>query len=614
MAIFQSVARDEELERIFSLPQRPIPDPTSPEALLLARELTQRLRRVPTPWPLRSPEETIFPVQALALKELWENRGLLALLRTGAGKSLLIKLAFCIMQPQRPMLVVPAAMIPDTKAAWKRFDTDWFGPSLSDITLLSFEKLAAPAAGARMLPDGSIAYPALIDRHSPDMLVCDEVHRLGATSSASTKRVGRYLEANPTTVFLGATGTFLRSSLKQGCHIAHWALHERSPLPCTWETAEAWADAVDARSGNAVRTHPGALLDELTPGEQRDFDSADSMEDARGVLAGMIGRRMFATAGVIGSAGTSLGIPARLDAILPEAEDPAIEEQYEKLITTWQTPDGQDIPDALTLARPLTTLGLGFILLQDPLPPEEYRQAASAWNKAVRNTIKYQPHLRLDTEFLVRDAVQRGGIPELQGLLSAWKSAQAHYQATTGLREPASKATWYSDEAIRNVGEWLQQGPGLVFVAYRALGHRLAKDLGVPYFGQEKKTADGRHVSTLKPGESAILSIHSCGTGLDGLQLLHHRALWTCSPTTQALGRLHRPLQEADCVYNDVYFSSAQSVRRYWRTVKSSLNFEAALSGSPSKFATFESTVPETVERSGHRWSAGTGGEDAGDV
>lgn len=614
MAIFPRVNRDEELERIFSLPSRPNPDPNSPEARHLARELTQLLRKVPAPWPLKSPEDTIFPVQALALKELWENRGLLALLRTGAGKSLLVKLAFAVMRPERPMLVVPAAMVKDTKLAWKNFDRDWHGPTLAQVTILSFEKIGTPSSGARVLPDGQVVYPAIIERHSPDMIICDEVHKLGSTSSASTKRVGRYMEANPSVVFMGATGTFLRSSIKQGCHVAEWALGDKSPLPTTWETAEAWADAVDARSGNAVRTSPGALLEQLTPGEAREYDNADSAEDARGVLAGMLGRRLFSTAGVIGSAGTSLGIPARLDAVLPEDEDPAIEAQYEQLVTTYQTPDGQEIPDALALSRPLTTLGLGFILLQDPLPPEDYRQAASSWFKAVRNVIKYQAHLNLDTEALVRDAVQRGGLAELQGTLGAWLSAQAAYRAATGLREPASKPTWYSDETIRLCEQWLKDGTGLIWVAYRALGHRISKELGISYFGQGKVDSNGRHVTELKPGEPAVLSISSCGTGLDGLQVLHHRALWTCSPTTQSLGRLHRPLQEADCVYNDVLLSSAQSVRRYWRTVRTSLNFEAALSGSPSKFATFESSMPESVERPGYRWSNSTGFDDDGDA
>jgi hypothetical protein len=607
VAIFHSVQADEEYVRVFSLARRPPPDPSSAGAL--AREVTSHLRRVPAPFPIG--EGSIYATQALALKELFERRGLLALLGVGKGKTLLGYLAFAVMKPKRPMLIVPSSMIVDTKAAWKRLEQDWHGPKLADLVLLSYEKVSSTGSGARTLPDGQVVYPDVITRHSPDMIVMDEVHRFGSTSAAGTRRVGRYLEANPSTIVLGMTGTFIRRSLKDGAHIADWCLHEHSPLPREWEELEAWSDATDARtSTGARRTSPGALLDQLTPAQLATYESCEFADDARGVICEMLGARMLETAGVIGSGDGPLAIPARLDALVPEHEDPAIEAEIEMLIRGGEgrepgsLPDGTVLPDAAALARPLNTMAYGFWLAQDPPPPAEYRDAASAWNKAVRHTIKYRPDLALDSEWMVRDAET----------LSAWRAARAAYSAATGLPEPPSVPRWFSDEAVREVRQWLTSGPGLVWVGYIALGQRLAQELGIPYFAGGKTDSKGRHVTTLKKGESAILSHASVGTGTDGLQFCHHRQLWMTAPHEQSLGRLHRPGQEAECVLNDVYLGGAQHVRRFWRSVALANNFAGRFAGVAQKLSYFENHVPQAVDRVGFRWSNTATGDENEDA
>ena len=615
MSIFAQVRPHTELDRMFSLPARQQPDLSSAEALALAAEVTRLLARTTNPWP-----GVLYPIQALALKELYDSRGLMGLIRVGGGKTLLSALAFTVLRAERPMLILPSSMVVDCKKTWARLAEHWHIPPLSSVTVLAYEKISAPAAGARTLPDGTTCYPDLVTRHSPDVIVADECHKLGTMSAAGTRRVGRYLHEHPSTIFVGLSGTAIRRSFKDAAHLMEWALHENSPLPREWEPLEQLADATDARTSSGLRTDPGVLLDHLTPAESQAYYGAESPEDARAEVTGMVGRRILQTAGVISSSDGPLGIPARLDPVFPEDEDPAIEEEIRLLIKGDEAsgrlpgslPEGTLLPDAMALARPLTTLPLGFYLIQDPPPPDAYRAAASAWASEVRTVIKYGS-TQLDSEWQVKDAVRRGVLPEMSELLAEWEAQRAAYREATGLREPPSVPRWISDETIRAVEAWLSKGAGLVWVSYVALGQRLAKDLGIEYFGGGKLDSKGRHVTDLRRGEPAILSHASVGVGTNGLQEHMSRCLYLCAPTEQSLGRLHRPGQLADVVLNDVYLGGAQHLRRYWRAVDLAKNFASRIAG-PQKYDYFQSTVPQEVDRGGYRWSnaaSGDSGEDA---
>lgn len=616
MPMFFEVQADDEFERVFGLPRRPIPDPTSTAAAALAAEVTSRLARSKTPWP-----GPLYPTQALALKEIYESRGAVLPIRTGGGKTLTSALALAVMQPKRPMLLVPAAMIKDTEASWRKLEVHWRIPRFEDVTLLSYEKVSSPSSGAKTLPDGTEIYPDIVRRYNPDMIVMDEAHRFGDISAAGTRRIGRYLADNPEVVVVAMSGTLIRRTVKDAAHIFEWALGDRAPLPVQWESLQAWADATDPRQTKGKRTGAGALLQQLSASESAAYDEAASQEDAAGVVCGMLGRRILETPGVVGSADGPLNIPAVLRPYYVADEDEAIEEEYVRLLegdedsgrAAWTLPDGTVLPDAIALARPLNTLSFGFVLVQDPAPPEDYRLAASAWGKAVRDTVKYRHWLNLDSEWQVRDAVDRGVIPEFAELLAAWRGASAHYTATTGLREPPSKPIWVSDEVIGEVARWLKGGPGVVWVSWRALGERLSKELGLPYFAGGKVDAKGRHVTKLKKGESALLSLASVGTGSDGIQRCHYRALWMCAPSEQPLARLHRPGFEWDRVENDIYLGSGSCLARFWRQVSLAENFAGRLSGSAMKLSYFENEMPRTMGMDGRRWTTVAGSETTGE-
>lgn len=624
MPIFHSVERDEEFERIFSLAERPAPDPDDPEILALARELTVRLRRVPAPYPLPSESASLFPTQALALREAFENRGMLAPIRTGGGKTLTLYLIFAVLGAKRPLLLIPASMERETREAYARFEKDWHGPRLADVTILSYEKLSNPSSSAKVLTDGTVVLPSLIDRIAPDVVCMDECDRLADMTAAGTRRIGRHLDAREHVPVVATSGTLIRRSLKDAAHVAEWTLGKRAPLPLTFETLQAWSDALDARTkSGGKRTDMGALLEVLSEDERRAFDLAESEEDARAIVVGRVGRRLLETPGVLSSQDGPLAIPARFDAYLPETEDPAIEEEFVKLLVgdderaAWTLPDGTPLMDARALARPLATLSTGFYLVQDPAPPPDYRTARSGWATAVHDVLKYRKDLELDSEYTIRQAVENGVLEEYLETLDEWKSAQRAYRERTGLAEPPSVPIWISDETVTAVAEWLEEGPGLVWVNFIALGEKLSRALRLPYFGSGKVDATGRHVTRLKKGESAVLSMSAVGRGTDGLQRIHHRQLWIGAPSEQPLARLHRPGQLAECVRNDIYLGGGVQLTRFWRARELAANFAGRITGIPQKAAYFENHVPERIERDGRRWAlvakstVGDIGEDA---
>lgn len=611
MPIFHEVVDGPEFQRVWGLARRPIPDPLATESRSLAVELTRVLAKRPNPWP-----GSLYPTQALALREIWECRGAVLPIRTGGGKTLTAALAMAIMKPKRPLLVVPAAMLVDCETTWRRLYQDWRIPAYEDIQVLSYEKISAPSSGAKVLPDGTEIYPDIVARLRPDMVVMDEAHRFADTSAAGTRRMGRYLEANPSTVVVAMSGTLIRRSLSDAAHVLQWGLGDNAPLPCEWKELQAWSDATDPKPAKGKKTSPGALMTHVDTDR---YDASESSEDARGVVCEAIGQRILETKGVVGSADGNLNIPASIEPYYIADEDEAIEAEYVKLLqgdeaegrAAWSLPDGTLLADSTQLARPLNTLSFGFVLVQDPAPPEEYRLSSSGWSKAVRDVVKYQSHLNLDSEWQVRDAVERGLLPEHEETLLAWRNARAHYTATTGLREPPSKAVWFSDEVIGEVERWLKQGPGVIWCSWRALGDRLSKELQLPYFGAGKLDSKGRHVTKLKKGESAILSHASVGTGTDGIQHCHSRALWMCPPNEQSLARLWRPGFAFERVENFLYVGSGSCLARFWRAKGLADNFAGRLSGNAQKLSIIDNSVPERLNQEGRRWTSVIGSVDS---
>lgn len=607
---FPVVERGPDFERIAQLPRRPIPDPRSRYALELAEWLTRRLRSVPHPYPL-PPGGHIFPTQALAIKEFMERGRLMAPIRVGGGKMLLGYLLALVSGAKRPLYLLPKSMEKETRHEVLRYSADWGRGRLpaSRITFISYEKLSNPSSAEKRVPGAAVPLKlGLLQRLRPDFIYADEAHKLGNAGAIAARRLDAYrkecAELGQRCVFVPASGSFFRESLNQAAHIAHWALEDGSPFPHdSWEERMSWAGALDEKQGWSTRTEFGALLELLSDEERRRFDAEHDPDDRRAIVCGSIGQRFLETPGVIGSQDGPLGIPLSIEPEYVAREDPAIEQAVVELIDgdrdagrpKWSLPDGTLVVDGLALARHRYTFNLGFYQVQDPPPPQDYRDASQAWAKAARDRLK-RNKLRIDSEANLKKAVAEGHFKDLAEVLDRWECAQRAYTADTGHREPPSKAVWFSDEAVDEVRRWLErEGTGIVWVGYIPLGQRLSERLGLPYFGAGKLDASGRHVSEMKRGEAVICSIHSCGTGTN-LQHFHSKGLWLASPSEQPLGRCHRPGQPDERVQNWVYLPGLAQLERYWKKRSSAADFADPMTKQAQKLVYAAGEMPSVAE------------------
>lgn len=518
------VENTQELQRIAALPRRQWTEASAAE---LAALLTPLLR---TP----GGTQELRPVQGQALHDAGTRGGLFAAIRVGGGKTLISLLAAYILGLQRPLLLVPAALVEKTKREARILAAHWRIP-YERIRVVSYESL------------GRVNQALLLVNHRPDGILCDEVHRLKNAKAAVTKRVSRYMAENPSTKFVAMSGTVTKRSLKDFAHILRWIFGQDTPLPRGYAELEKWCSALDEKTNPmALVLHPGALLDVLA-------DPSDEGEDDTATARKAFRRRLAETPGVVATTEGHTGCSLYVDTwVLPRsgAGEPTIEGAFQNLRDNALTPDGFLLPDGISQWACARQLALGFYYKQVDVhgnrPPEPWVIARQAWNKKVREWIKYvgREGMHLDSELQVRQALANGMIPDEDDCLRIWKEIEPTFVATT-------VPVWLDDGAADAAVQWLQGHPkGICWVEHTAFGERVAWKSGLPYF--HRKGMDGRGLvidDPATPFGPCIASIASNGTGRN-LQAWNANLITSCpangAQMEQLLGRCHREGQEAD--------------------------------------------------------------------
>jgi hypothetical protein len=602
---FAKVDRGPEFQRIRALPRRKAWKEDDPEAIALAEFLTGRLAKVsnPYPGPLRA-------LQAVSLREASDQAGFIGLLQPGAGKTLLSYLMPTALGIQSALYLCPAGLIPDIQTEFSLFSQDWHGPDLADIPCLSYEALSHPDAGELLADDGTVLLKSLISRLAPKLLILDECHRLADTGSTTTQRIAAYLEENPDVVVVAYSGTFFKTSIKDGEHIMRWALGARAPLPADFLEREAWASHLDVKK-SAVRAKIGGLVDFLEGPERRDYNRLEFDDDRRNVVRRAISRWILDTPGIVGTSEPAIETPLSIEVLWPKEEDPRVDQLFHSLRELECLPDGTFLPDGPSVARVAQQHGLGLWHKWIPAPPEEYREAWKLWAKTCRSLLKYNQR-KIDSEARMKKAC-RQGLYDDQGSLEAWEAQVKAYRAATGLLEPPSIPQWESNEAVATAAAWVEEYGGVVWASYIGVGEAVAERCGIPYYGElgiDAKT--GRHIKN-HPGGPAVASIQANGTGRN-LQKFWSDNLWLCTPTEQALARTHRAGQMAAIVRNWVYIGCTEHLKSFWFAYNEKAIFSEILSGSPQRMRMAELTMPTLAELAAEK-SAGSWrwwvGEDA---
>lgn len=573
----EKVRATSELARILALPRRA--KPTEAELVELAARMTELLRRPGGTQKLR-------PVQALALHDIGVYGGAFCPIGVGEGKTLITLLAPWVLQAQRPLLLLPANLIRKTENDRVEYAKHWLVPN--HIRLMSYEIL------------GRVQYADELDDYDPDLIMGDEIHRVKNRHAAVSRRVERRMDKRPTTPFIALSGTAMGESIRDFGHIIRWCLKDNAPVPKTDDELEEWAAALDekAPNGDELRRFEVGALDKLVSPD--DLSTSPNLVTAarRGFR-----RRLTESPGVVSTVGDGESVACSLYIrALTYKMKPVTEEHIELLRTEMMTPDGWDV-SPVDVWRHARELSLGFHNIWDPRPPDDWREARRAWFAFVREVLSRSR--TYDSPEHVEMACDAGDLPT--EALAGWRYERDRPREGGVPFKPNPVPVWHDDSALKVALEWMKK-PGIVWVAHRAFGERLAQISGAPYYAEDGLDANGVFIDNGDPKRAVIASINANREGRN-LQRNWSRNLIT-APMDRALiwqqliARTHRPGQLADQVEVDVFVGCIEHVNA-WRNALVNAAVIRDTIGSESKLLTADIDWPsdgEIASWRGWRW------------
>jgi hypothetical protein len=559
----EGVRHTPELDRIMMIPWRvPLEPDEEAERIDL---LTNHLRTPGGTMRLR-------PVQAQALYEAHDYGGLFGPIRVSGGKTLISLLAPLVFEAQRPMLIVPAALIEKTRTEARKLAQHWKLPTF--LHIVSYQAL------------GRVSGAETLEKAAPDLIICDEAHKLKNKRAAVTKRVARYMHDHPETRMVILTGTISKRSLHDFAHLLLWSLKLRTPLPRHWTELEAWALALDERPNSVVPPlYPGAILKLAT-----EEDTGGATERARKAVR----RRINGTPGVVTASGPGCDVSLRVQGHIVETLE-VTEEAFDRLRSKWETPDGWPLSDGFAIWRHARELALGFYYRWEVRPPDEWLEARKAWSAFCRKVLGSNQR-RLDSEMQVALACKDH--PEWYG--------DQEYKAWVAIRDtfkPKTVAVPFDDSVLEYCQEWSKHG-GLIWCEHIDFANRLSSMTGIPYFAGEGLDAHGNSIETYD-GTTAILSIEANREGRN-LQRFS-RNLVSSVPQQgdrmqQLLARTHRDGQEADEVICDIVVSCAEHVEAM-HIMQSDARYQEDITGDHQKLLLADIIVPHTFHLRSSVWN-----------
>ena len=521
----QVVRKSAELDRILRLPRKtPHPEDTR-----------ERLTQI-----LRTPEGTqeLKPIQAEMLYELGRARGLFASATVGAGKTLTSLMASRMVGAKKTVLVTKASLRKKTIIEMNEYRKNWRLPP-EGIEIVSYEELSR------------VKFVAYLNELKPDLLIFDEVQALKNRKASRTKRVMRFMKANPTTMVVALSGTVMKKSIQDFAHIIAWCLKDKCPLPLNYVDLDEWTKALDEKVNELDRYEVGAL--------KAFSDGEDDLQKVRqGFREHLIG-----TPGVVATQGKGedVGCTVTVNAIVYDLPT-EIDGHFAKLRGDMQTPDGWQLTTGAEVWMHARQLALGLYYAWDPRPPDWWRNPRREWGCFVREVLSHSR--TLDSELMVVNACDAGSLDSQ--FLERWREVKNKFT-------PNIVSRWCDDTAINICLEWMQQ-PGIVWVEHTLFGARLAELSGCKYYGPQGLAADGEFINDADPTKAAIVSFDANKAGRN-LQAKWSRCLYTAiregaDDLEQSIGRIHRDGQLEDEVIVDVLVGCREHLTAMKRAISAS--------------------------------------------
>lgn len=498
---------------------------------------SMEMRLLPPPCP-QCGRPALKPVQCAALLAYYDNRGVFASMRVGAGKTLCTLLGPTLIGAHRPGLVIDASLRDKTWHDIREASKWWrVHPAFQAVavmkkserahqrTVLTYQELQNKNGGVRLV------------QASWDAMMLDEFQAIKDRGTARHKKIKRgYNHYKPITgVFSGSVST---RGFGDFWAPMKWALGPGSPLPLELKSFLSWCYSLDEKVPDAARLHPGPLM-HLTPGA-KGRDDWEVAQDA-------FGKRFISAPGVISTKDDVPPFGLQIEVVHVPAPAP-VRTAMEGLRRDWATPDGNEFEHAYELWARERQISHGGWFIWDPMPPWEWRAARKAWN-AFEREARRTHNRTVDSEAMVKDAIDAGKIEDF-GLLTAWREIEPTFVPNSTWRWLPAGSYVLIEDSI----EWLRQHPrhGIVWVIHEPIGQAVAQAAGVPYYAEGGFDARGQHI--MQATTSCVASIPACHKGLN-LQGEFYLNNLLEIPTTgvlmeQLIGRTHRDgLKNTDTVH-----------------------------------------------------------------
>jgi hypothetical protein len=573
-----AVARSPDFQRVVSLPVRT----TAAYPGNLVAELS---RLCSTPAGLAAGVQ-LRDVQARALYDLGTYKQGFFPMRVGSGKTLVTFLGPRMVGAARPLLLTKAALIQKTDREWRREAAHW--KVSQQIQMRSYEFL------------GRVSGAEWIDRYKPDMIIADECQFLKNRRAAVTRRVERYMKANPKTVFVPLTGTMMKRSIKDFAHLLEWSHGQSSALPLYAASLLEWAEALDEGVNMFQQRSPGCLLD-LFPSDPTPPD-----EDDNKVARVVFQKRLEATAGVVISDTKDDFTGSLLIEALEYEPNATTDANFQILRDTMCRPDGWALTEAMQVWAVARQLALGLHYFWDPAPPQEWMDARKQWAQFVRDVLADPSSARqggLDSELEIANAVIGGRLDDEYGVLAQWQRIKPTFDI-------ASRDAWHDDSALLACQAWIKEHPrGIVWTEHQFFARALSKAAGIPYYGAQGLDKDGNLIDDPNnPYVGPIIASIAANCTGRNLQYKWHENLITAPAADserneQLIARTHRPGQTEDTVTVDVLVGCREHLESIPRALASS-DVKKDLLGFTQKLRIADIVWPtDERRRSGPRWA-----------
>lgn len=499
-----TVTRDREMKRILALEKK--------EADIEYPDYTNEYRVEGGTWQLND-------YQNKFIYDLKHNNGPFADIPVGGGKSLASLIAGTVLKAKRPLLLVPAPLREQTNKYVIPEQEKQFNIT-SNVKVMSYTELSLAKNQDFM------------NTFKPDLIVCDEAHKLKDVKTARVKRFKRYLQKNKNVRVVLMSGSFYKAGIKDMAHLSDWTHGDQSPLPRTWRTMDLWSAAVDSGLPWNLQAKPGALRYLAEDPIREDEIKMMPVEAQRKACRQLIHKRIYSTPGFISPTEATLGIGLEVYELKAPKMTKPIKEAIKKLEEEWISPAGKQILLATELASLKKQLIQGYYTYWEEEAPEIWMEARREFNNMC-NRITKGSHT-VDSELLFKR--QYSGHPTV-----------LHWENQKAMFRPKVLVKWICNSHIKLAGKWAKKNKkgGIIWVSNPRMGHKIEEELGIKYFGA------GSGAEILEHKGMCCASVRSYGTGYN---LQHYnKALWMMplrqgDDIEQLIGRHYRRGQLADTV------------------------------------------------------------------